>query len=307
MELTKRDRWFAMLQLLRLPNVFTAAADVAMGFLVAHGVFQSGEVFALLVTASCLLYLSGTVLNDVFDAEVDRRERPERPIPSGRVSPAAAAALGWALLASGVLVAWLAGYVAGDWRPGAVGTVLAACIVLYDAVLKHTLLGPLLMGACRALNVLLGMSAVPRELTTVEWTIAAAIGVYIVGVTWFARSDADASPRGQLVGGLVVLLAGMAILASLPAWAGGEGPTMIAPRGWYLLWAVLSLIIARRCVVALFEPTPSRVQAAVRHAVHSLIVLDAAVVLGFVGIYWGCAVLLLIFPTMLLTAWLDAT
>ena len=26
------------------------------------------------------------VLNDVFDAEVDARERPERPIPSGRVS-----------------------------------------------------------------------------------------------------------------------------------------------------------------------------------------------------------------------------
>ena len=33
------------------------------------------------------------VLNDVFDAEVDAREQPDRPIPSGRVSRRAAALL----------------------------------------------------------------------------------------------------------------------------------------------------------------------------------------------------------------------
>ena len=97
----------AWLQLLRLPNVFTAVADVMMGYLVTHGDLQPPLQFALLVAASCLLYLSGMVLNDVFDAEVDARERPERPIPSGRVSLRAATAVGWAMLASGVLVAWL--------------------------------------------------------------------------------------------------------------------------------------------------------------------------------------------------------
>ena len=90
-------RAFAWLQLLRLPNVFTAAADVTMGYVVAKGELQPALHFGLLVAASCLLYLSGMVLNDVFDAEVDAVEQPHRPIPSGRVSRRAAALVGWGL------------------------------------------------------------------------------------------------------------------------------------------------------------------------------------------------------------------
>ena len=83
----------AWLQLMRLPNVFTAAADVMMGYLVTHGTLRPASHFALLAAASCLLYLSGMILNDVFDAEVDAKERPERPIPSGRITHRAAAAM----------------------------------------------------------------------------------------------------------------------------------------------------------------------------------------------------------------------
>ncbi len=151
----------AWLQLLRLANVLTAVADVTMGYVVTHGDLQPPLQFAFLVVASCLLYLSGMVLNDVFDAEVDARERPERPIPSGRISLRAATAVGWAMLTSGVLVAWLCGLISSDWRPGAVAMLLAGCILLYDAVLKRTPLAPLAMGACRMLNVMLGMSLGP--------------------------------------------------------------------------------------------------------------------------------------------------
>src|SRR5262245_27933466 len=97
----------AWLQLMRLPNVFTAAADVMMGFLVTHGSLQPTSHFALLAAASCLLYLSGMVLNDVFDADVDANERPDRPIPSGRITKLAAAACGLALLSSGAITTWL--------------------------------------------------------------------------------------------------------------------------------------------------------------------------------------------------------
>ncbi len=74
----------AWLQLLRLPNVFTAAADVTMGFLVTQRGLEPQLDFAMLVVASCLLYLSGMVLNDVFDAEVDAPSGP-----SDRFLPAA--------------------------------------------------------------------------------------------------------------------------------------------------------------------------------------------------------------------------
>jgi len=297
----------AWLQLLRLPNVFTAVADVAMGYLVTHGDFQPAQHFALLVTASCLLYLSGMVLNDVFDADVDARYRPERPIPSGRVTLRSATAVGWAMLATGVLVAFFVSYTANDWRPAAVAFLLASCIVQYDFVLKRSPLAPLLMGACRTLNVLLGMSLMPIAWGKAELFIALGIGLYIAGVTIFARTDARTSSRGRLILGLVTLLCGIALLAAVPALSRNRPPLIVGLNGWYLLWTVLALISARRCILAIIEPAPPRVQAAVRHLVQSIIVLDAAVCVGYAGTFWGLAVLLLLVPTFMLTWWLDAT
>lgn len=312
-----RKNLFTWLQLLRLANVLTAVADVAMGYLITHGDLQPAGHVVLLALASGLLYLSGMVLNDVFDAAVDARERPQRPIPSGRVSLRAATAVGWAMLASGVLVAWFVSFIAGDWRPGVIAMLLAVCVVLYDAVLKRTPLAPLAMGACRAFNVLLGMSLAPlaaeaaspyvRWGTSAAWLIAIGIGVYIVGVTIFARTEARASSRTRLIGGLAVLLSGMALLAAMPALSQHDPPLVVSRYGWYLLWGLLALVTARRCGLAIAEPSPPRVQAAVRHCVQSIIVLDAAVCVGYAGPIWGLAVLSLIFPTVLLAQWLKAT
>jgi 4-hydroxybenzoate polyprenyltransferase len=310
---------------MRLPNVFTAVADVAMGFLVTHRSLNPPPHFGMLVAASCLLYLSGMVLNDVFDAEEDARDQPGRPIPSGRITWRAAAAVGWAMLASGVLVAWLTSLVASDWRPGAIATILAACIVLYDRVLKRMPIAPLVMGACRSLNVLLGMSLAPLAAdfdklspmgaaspsvawgSTAAWMIAQGIGVYVVGVTIFSRTDAHISARGRLIVGLAVILAGMVNLAIVPIVTNGRPALVVARSGWYLLWILLALITTRRCVAAIAEPAPGRVQSAVRHCVQTIIVLDAAVCVGYAGPMWGFAVLALIFPTVGLAAWLRAT
>ncbi len=307
MEIRKRHQLTAWLQLLRLPNAFTAVADVMMGYVVTHGELQPVLHFALLVAASCLLYLSGMVLNDVFDAEVDARDRPERPIPSGCVSRKAAAAIGWAMLAIGIALAWLVTFIANDWRPGIIATLLAACIVLYDGVLKRSRFAPLLMGECRFLNVLLGMSLPIVPWGKAELLIAAGVGVYIVGVTSFARTDAHVSARSRLLSAFTVLLAGIALLAAVPKITGDRPPLEVYSTGWYLLWAALALITARRCVTAIFEPSPPRVQAAVRHCVQSLIVLDAAVCVGYAGAYWGFVVLALLVPTLLLTMWLNST
>jgi 4-hydroxybenzoate polyprenyltransferase len=114
---TNPEPWFSRLastlrgylELVRLPNVFTAMADVAMGFLFTRADFLPGEdgwLLGLLLAASSLLYAAGVVLNDVFDLEVDAVERPHRPLPSGRVSPAVARWLGWELLVVGLAAAW---------------------------------------------------------------------------------------------------------------------------------------------------------------------------------------------------------
>jgi 4-hydroxybenzoate polyprenyltransferase len=297
----------AWLKLLRLPNVFTAVADVMMGFLLKFKDLQSFGKFIPLVITSCLLYLSGMVLNDVFDAEVDSQERPDRPIPSGRISRTSAAILGWGLFAAGVAVAWFASMKFNDWRPGGLASVLASCIVLYDGGLKHTRLAPVVMGECRMLNVLLGMSLILDSWGKFEVVIALGVAVYIAGVTMFARTEARISSRARLSSGLVVLLSGLAVLMTLPYITNERPPLEITRTGWYLLWAAIILIIARRCLMAIFDPSPRRVQLAVRNCVHSVIVIDAAVCVGYVGQFWGFAVLALLIPTMLLTLWLNAT
>ncbi len=82
------SRLRAYVELLRLPAVFTAMADVALGFLFTHPTLEPWRIFVALWLASSSLYLAGMVLNDVFDAQLDARERPERPIPSGRIARA---------------------------------------------------------------------------------------------------------------------------------------------------------------------------------------------------------------------------
>ena len=99
----------ALLQLIRLPNVLTAAADSLAGWLLGGGSLGEAARWVPLTVASMLLYAAGMALNDVFDTEIDRRERPGRPIPSGRFSRVLAGWLGAAGLVLGPLAAWLSG------------------------------------------------------------------------------------------------------------------------------------------------------------------------------------------------------
>ncbi len=298
----------AYLQLLRLPNVFTAMADVLLGFLFTHRGLEPFGEFALLLAASSLMYLAGMALNDVFDLEQDTRERPSRPLPSARISLVAARGLGFGLLAAGLALGWAASGLTGDVRSGVVATALAAMVFLYDRVLKRTPLGPLAMGACRTLNVLLGMSAADDVWQPVNWVVAVAIGLYIVGVTIFARKEAARSLRPQLVLGLGVMIAGLALLTSLPAWATGrEWPPIDVPGPWHVFWGLLSLLIAWRCLRAILDPRPQFVQDAVRNSIFSLVILDAGACLAVQDFQWGVVILALLIPTMTLGRWIYST
>lgn len=298
----------AYLQLVRLPNVFTAMADIFLGYLLTHSRLDPWPPFALLLAASSSLYLAGMVLNDYFDREQDARERPFRPIPSGRVAETAALALGIGLLASGVILGGVAAVVARDWRPAVIALLLAGAIVLYDAAAKRTPAGPLVMGLCRTLNVLLGMSVSIGSLTAPYLAVAVGIGLYIVGVTTFARSEARESARWQLILGVVVMLAGIAVVASTPGWAtGGEWPAFIVRGNWYVFWALFGMLIGYRCLKAVLDPRPELVQAAVRNCIFSLVVMDAAACLAVQELVWGVVILLLLVPMLVLGRWIYST
>lgn len=300
----------AYLELFRLPNVFTALADVMMGFLIVRGGLEPVGAFLMLAAASAFLYIAGMVLNDVYDVEVDARERPFRPIPSGRISLVWARMLGYEFLVIGAGLGWLAALAGGSLRSGVVATALAVCVWLYDRVLKKTFLGPLAMGACRFLNVLLGMSAAVAPWDAGHWTIAAGIGLYIVGVTWFARTEARESSRFALALATAVMMAGIGMLAWFPSVA--EWPIRVPEGRWSFFWTMIAVLIGWRCVRAVITPTPSLVQTAVKQCILSLIMLDAAVtfaVLGSTGpgLPWAVVILLLLLPTMFLGRWIYST
>ncbi|MEN6405053.1 MAG: UbiA family prenyltransferase [Thermoguttaceae bacterium] len=302
------------LDLLRIPNVFTAMADVAMGFLFVQAVgwrFASWPdlpALATLLLASSLLYLAGVVLNDVFDLEIDQTERPERPLPSGRIAMASARRLGWRLLVAGVAAGSAVVFFVGQFRPGIVAALLAICILLYDAWLKRTPLGPLAMGACRMLNVLLGMSAVDGSLHAEHWAVAGGLGLYVTGVTWFARRENRRGVRWQLILATAAMASGIGLLASLPHWSDRLVPHLQAvPRDWWLLTGAIGGVILWRCVWAVLDPIPARVRIAVAQGVLSIVVLDAVACYAVRDVFWASLILCLLVPAMFLGRWIEVT
>lgn len=303
-------RSLAWLQLLRITNLPTALADVAMGFLFVQMVVTTGDglLLATLMLASGLLYSAGMVLNDVFDMAADARQRPERPLPSGRVSRAAAGRLGWSLLGGGIAAGGLASLQIRSFAPLVVAIVLAGCVVAYNSLLKPTALGPLVMGACRALNVAMGMSVLTASWHVEHALVAGGIGVYIAGVTQLARNEAGRPNRVSMGLGITAMIGGIVLLAWFPQWTDRVTPLLQRqPWRWALVLAFFGAVIAWRSLYALAEPTPQRVRVAVKQAILSLIVLDAAVVLAIRGPATAIAVLALLLPATWLSRWVYST
>ncbi|OPG10442.1 UbiA family prenyltransferase, partial [Microbispora sp. GKU 823] len=137
----------AWLELVRAPAALSVPGDTLAGAAAAGRSARPG-----LAAASVLLYWAGMALNDWSDRKIDAKERPERPIPSGRISPEGALGLAAALTGAGVATA----AVFGGRRGFALAGLLAGAAWAYDLRLKHTAAGPAAMAACRVLDVLLG-------------------------------------------------------------------------------------------------------------------------------------------------------
>jgi len=279
-------------QLLRAPNVFTAFADILLAGLAAGTLLAQPGPSALLVLASGCLYCAGMVWNDWFDIEIDKKERPFRPLPSGRITMRTALILAIILTAAGLTFAALAGM-----RALSIAIVLALAILAYDGWLKRTPVGPVGMGACRFLNVLLGTSLIGSEAmpTTHRVHLALVVGLYIVGVTWFARNEAGRSSTAHLWAATGVMLAAL-LLALALATRRPDGTVWI---GFPYVLTAFGFLIGVPVARAISSPEPKHVQAAIKTCVLGLVVFDAVMATVYVG-PWGLLIALLLPPALLL-------
>jgi len=287
----------AWLRLMRLPAVFTAISNVLCGcFIASPGQAPPLLQLWLLVLTTTGLYLGGMVLNDVFDAALDAVERPERPIPAGRISRRSAAIFGTLLLLLGI----------GTAACLSASTVLyavltAAAVLAYNGFLKSTPAGPFGMATCRFLNFVLGSSvslALGAMPAGTVLTAASALALYIIGVTWFARNEAGISSRFALIGGLLVLLSGLAIDAVLIS---RQGATLMSIRGGSMALLLLGLNLSMRAAAAITRNTPRLLQQTVGLMLLCLIFLDGILVFSLTGSAdRALTIILLIAPAVLL-------
>jgi 4-hydroxybenzoate polyprenyltransferase len=270
----------AYLELLRPANVTTALADVLAGFAVAGLLNQAALPWLLLATA-CLY--------GVFDREVDRLERPERPIPSGRVSTARAATFGGALLLAGVVSAGAATAAALM-----IAVAIAGCVLLYDAWGKqHGTIAPLNMAMCRALNLMLGVAAVPAALAA-AWPLALIPLLYIYAITALSRGEVHGGTRRVATVALILLMIAIGALGFVASTAGAPvwpGLALTAALTWRVIPPFWN---ARQ------HGTPAAIRAAVKRGVLSLVLLDAAIGASYAGPVYAAIILL----TGLAAGWL---
>ncbi|MBN7809827.1 UbiA-like protein EboC [Algoriphagus sp. H41] len=289
-----KSRVFAYLQLTRPANVVTAVADIWAGFTIGGGwiyysiVQDTGADYPwlkfLFISLSTIgLYAGGVAFNDVADAELDAIERPERPIPSGRASKSTATFMAVALLAIGILFAFMV-----NWISGILAIGIGVCAVGYDYWGKHQqILGPINMGLCRALNLLLGISAVPGVLGD-YWPIGLLPLIYVAAITMISRGEVHGKNRNALYAG-AAMYASIFVAIMCFSFIGRDPNWQVVP-----FLVLLGLMIFPPLVKAIRTQEPKYIGKSVKAAVLSLIIVNASLAAAALGWIFGAMVMTLL-------------
>lgn len=288
------------LQLVRPANVVTSVADVLAGIALS-GVLSiwNPEIYGIHVFWLCLstigLYAGGIVFNDVFDAELDAVERPERAIPSGKISIKAAVIFGVILFAVGVFSAFMVSILSG-----VLAVVIVLLCLLYDKFGKHhSFFGPINMGLCRGVNLLLGMSIL-AEAVHIWYGLAVFPVIYIAAITMISRGEVHGGGKNVLYFAAllyVLVSSGQLYMAHI-----SDTPYLTA-----FFVALHLVLIFKPLLRAIQNPIGPNIGKAVKAGVLSLIVMDAAWVSVSGNIYMAVLVLLLLPVSMFLARYFAVT
>lgn len=280
---------FSILQLMRPANIVTSIADILAGIAIAG--FLVPEIWTqeisinilLLVVSTSGLYAGGIVFNDVFDIEKDKIDRPERVIPSGRVTLHEAKLLGFTLFLIGVLAAFLVSNMSG-----VLAIAIAVCALLYDKFSKHhKVLGPLNMGLCRGLNLILGMT-IYSELSPNYWLIGLLPIIFIAAITLTAQKETKGKNKIAIAFAMVldvVIVLGFVLMSKYLELS------LKSTAVFLVIWYGMNAVAKWKAIV---HNNPKLIQKAVKMGIISLIPLNASYVAGFSSVYMAVLVMALL-------------
>jgi 4-hydroxybenzoate polyprenyltransferase len=182
------------LLLIRLPNLFTVPSNILTGYFTVIPPDNANILQLLcLIFSSVLLYVTGIILNDYFDIEVDRKERPFRPLPSGRIAKHKALLIAIISIIAANLLAFVV-----NWTSLVISASITLVIIAYDYRLKHNIItNPIAMGSARFLNIILGASPVlggllvtgHYSLLTILLFIALLLFLYVAAISIISRKE----------------------------------------------------------------------------------------------------------------------
>lgn len=221
--------WAELTRISNAPTVITNVLTGAGIALITTTTTDLSRNAALLALGVTLLYLAGMALNDLADRDIDASERPNRPIPSGRISVPRARAFVLGALALGVFLSGSAiqtGFVF-------LGALIAA-ILAYDLARPLGMRNPLTMGLCRGLTIMLSAVGLGGyETWPVALTIAVILTAYTIALTLVARYEADIGTKGAdwRVWGITAIPTALCIatLSATGAAASPNPPALFMP------------------------------------------------------------------------------
>jgi len=137
-----------------------AAFSASLGVLIAYNII-SGNAGTITLPLNETIYVglvafmvtgAGNAINDYYDIEIDRINKPERPIPSGKISKSKALYFSISLFALGILIAFFINTICG-----AIALFNSLLLIFYAATLKRTaLIGNLSVGYLTGSTFLFG-------------------------------------------------------------------------------------------------------------------------------------------------------
>jgi 4-hydroxybenzoate polyprenyltransferase len=293
--LNLKTKTLAFFQLVRFPNLFTAVADVLAGYLIVAGHNSEWLEMTALMVSSSTIYAGGCVLNDLYDRELDARERPFRPIPSGRVSVKDAWLMVFLLFGGGLFFSFVVGRV-----PFVVAAILVFSVMLYDTHTKgRQTIGPLNMAVCRSLNLVLGMS--PALFLVGKAAIFPFITLlYVFSLTILSRFEVD---EGLGRRSWIVVSGWFAVVLSLLTLK--QGGIFLKDSLVFLIAFIL--FTGSAILFALIDSREGAIGRSVRNLILGIVLLDAVYCSGIGGWVCGVMVLLCVLPALFLSRYFYVT